>query len=165
MKPFTMHAVLKYRQQLEDVALQQMHRALEQAAQLQEALSRSEEALATLHQDLQRESEQGTTSDRLLLFERRIQLIQEEIIRRRNDLDKHQLMVTKRRQQLVKTSKDRKVMEKMQEKQNAAFRKNLARKEAAVLDEIAVLSHGRQGVLDTSGKNDIEDQRPVTADH
>jgi flagellar protein FliJ len=159
MKPFTMHAVLKYRQQLEDVARQNMHRALQQAARLQEALFRSEEELAGLHQDLQQESAQGTTADRLLLYERRMQLVQNEITRRQKDFDKHQLMVTKKRQQLVKASKDRKIMEKLQEQQNATFRKSLARKEAAMLDEIAVLSHGRQGNSDTSATNDNEDQR------
>lgn len=160
MKPFTMHAVLKYRQQLEDVARQNVHRALQQAARLQEALLRSEEELTGLHRDLQQESKKGITSDRLLLFERRMHLVQNEIIRRRKDFDKHQLMVTKKRQQLVNASKDRKVMEKLQEQQNAAFRKSLARKEAAMLDEIAVLSHGRQGNSDTSALHDNENQRP-----
>ena len=155
-----MHAVLKYRKQLEDVARQNVHRALKQAARLQEALFRSEEELANLHQDLHRESEQGTTADRFLLYERRIQLVQNEIIRRQKDYDKHQLIVTKKKQQLVNASKDRKVIEKLQEQQNAGFRKSLARKEAAMLDEIAVLSHGRQENWDTSVLNDSEDQRP-----
>ncbi|MBM9537432.1 flagellar export protein FliJ [Desulfobulbus alkaliphilus] len=150
MKPFTMHAVLKYRQQLEDVARKNLHRALEQATRLEEALLRSQDELAALHKDLRRESEHGTNSDRLLLFERRIRLVQEEIIRRQKDFDKHQIMVTKKRQQLVSASKDRKVMEKLREQQNTAFRNSLARKEAAMLDEIAVLSHGRQGDSGTS---------------
>ena len=158
MKPFSMHAVLKYRQQLEDVARQNMHRALEQETRLRDALIRSQEELASLHRDLQRESAVGTTADRFLLFEYRIDLVKEQIIRRQNDLDKQQVQVAKKRQHLVKTSKDKKIMEKLQEQQNAAFKTSLAHREAAVLDEIAVLSHGRQVDPDTPGTNDPENE-------
>lgn len=165
MKPFSMHAVLKYRQRLEDVARQNMHRALEQEARLRDALIRSQDELASLHRDLQQESTGGTTADRLLLFEYRIDLVKEQIIRRQNDLDKQQIQVAKKRQYLVKTSKDKKIMEKLQEQQNAAFQRSLVRREAAVLDEIAVLSYGRQKDPVTSETNDPEDEQFFAAGH
>ena len=144
MKPFTMHAVLKYRRQLEDSARQALYQALEVEARLQEMLFQAEEELTGLYTSLQLDKEQGTTVDRLLLFEHRIDLVKQQVETRRNDLEKQQIQVVNKRQQLVNASKGRKVMEKLQEQQNAAFAKFLEKKELGMLDEIAVLSHERK---------------------
>lgn len=144
MKPFTMHAVLKYRQQLEDVALQSLHQALEVEARLHEALLQAEAELTELYSGLQQDKNQGTTVDRLLLFDNRIELVKQQVELRRNDLEKQQVQVANKRQQLVKASKGRKIMEKLQEQQNAAYAKYLEKKELGMLDEIAVLSHERK---------------------
>jgi len=144
MKPFTMHAVLKYRRQLEDAARQALYQALEVEARLQEALLLAEGELTGLYAGLQRDKEQGTTVDRLLLFEYRIDLVKQQVEQRRQDLEKQQTLVTQKRQQLVKASKGRKIMEKLEEQQNAAYAKFLEKKELAMLDEIAVLSHERK---------------------
>ncbi|ADW18369.1 flagellar export protein FliJ [Desulfobulbus propionicus DSM 2032] len=144
MKPFTMHAVLNYRRQLEDAAQKQLFRALEVEARLQEALVRVEEELAALYYGLQREQKQGTTVDRLVLFNQRIDLVKAQVERRRTELQKQQVQVAKKRQHLIKTSKDRKIIEKLEEQQNAAYRQYIDKKEAGMLDEIAVLSHERR---------------------
>ena len=143
MKPFSMHAVLKFRKQLEDNARQQLYQALELEARLLEATMRTEEALSALSRDAQRDKEQGTSIDRLLLFEYRIDLVKQQLEVQKNDLEKQQAQVSIKRQQLVKASKDRKVMDKLKEQQNAAYAKFLDKKEMAMLDEIAVLSHER----------------------
>jgi flagellar FliJ protein len=144
MKPFSMHAVLKYRHQLEDVALQSLHQALEVEVRLQEALLQAEVELTELYSGLQQDKNQGTTVDRLLLFDNRIELVKQQVELRRNDLEKQQVQVANKRQQLVKASKGRKIMEKLQEQQNAAYAKYLEKKELGMLDEIAVLSHERK---------------------
>ena len=144
MKPFTMHAVLKYRRQLEDSARQGLYQALEVEARLQAMLFQAEEELTGLYTSLQLDKEQGTTVDRLLLFEHRIDLVKQQVETRRNDLEKQQVQVANKRQQLVNASKGRKIMEKLQEQQNAAFAKFLEKKELGMLDEIAVLSHERK---------------------
>jgi len=144
VKPFTMHAVLKYRRQLEDTARQELYRALEVEARLTEALLQVEEELTDLYGDQQRDQEQGTTVDRLLLFDHRIDLVKEQVALRRGELEKQQVQVANKRQQLVKASKGRKIMEKLQEQQDAAYARFLEKKELAMLDEIAVLSHERK---------------------
>lgn len=144
MKPFTMHAVLKYRRQLEDSARQGLYQALEVEARLQAMLFQAEEELTGLYTSLQLDKEQGTTVDRLLLFEHRIDLVKQQVETRRNDLEKQHVQVANKRQLLVNASKGRKIMEKLQEQQNAAFAKFLEKKELGMLDEIAVLSHERK---------------------
>ena len=143
MKPFALHAVLKYRRQLEDAAQKRLFQAQETEAKLKEALLLSEEELAELYTGLQRENEQGITVDRLTLFDRRIDLVKEQTARRKTELEKQQVQVAQKRQQLIKASKDRKIIEKLEEQQNAAYKKYIEKKEAGMLDEIAVLSHER----------------------
>ena len=144
MKPFTLHAVLKYRHQLEDRALQNLAQALQVEARLREALHQVEQELADLYAGLQRDREQGTTVDRLILFDQRIDLVKTQVAERRAAVEKQQVQVNKRRQQLLKASKDRKVIEKLKEQQNAAYKHHLDKLEAGMLDEIAVLSHERR---------------------
>ncbi|MCL1981026.1 MAG: flagellar export protein FliJ [Proteobacteria bacterium] len=144
MKPFSMHAVLKYRKQLEDSAQQALHQALEAEMRLQEAVFRSEKELVELYTDLQQEQIQGTTVDRLRLFESRIDLERRELETRQKELSKQQAQVAKKRQMLIKRSKDKKIIEKLREQQNAAYARFLEKKELAMLDEIAVLAHERK---------------------
>ena len=100
--------------------------------------------MTELYAGLQQDKERGTTVDRLLLFEHRIDLVKQQVETRRTDLEKQQAQVARKRQQLVKASKDRKIMEKMQEQQNATHARFLEKKELGMLDEIAVLSHERK---------------------
>lgn len=144
MKPFSLGAVLKYRQQLEDGARQQLYQAMEIEARLHEQVFQTENDLTELYESQQRDRETGTTADRLMLFEHRIGLIKERLTQQQAALEKQRVQVEKKRQQLVKTSKDRKIMEKLREQQNAAYKKYLEKMEAGLLDEIAVLSHERK---------------------
>ena len=136
--------MLKYRHQLEDRALQSLAQALQMEAKLREALHQVEEDLAELYAGLQRDKEQGTTVDRLILFDQRIDLVKTQVAERKTAVETQQIQVNKRRQQLLKASKDRKVIEKLKEQQNAAYKHHLDKLEAGMLDEIAVLSHERR---------------------
>jgi flagellar protein FliJ len=144
MKPFTMHAVLKYRKQLEELSIQKLYQAKEVEARLHEALLDAQNELANLYISVQQDKERGTTVDRLILYEYRIELILEHIEQRKNALKKQQIEVAKKQQQLVKASKDRKIMEKLRDQQNAAHAAHLQKMETHMLDEIAVLSHARK---------------------
>ena len=144
MKPFSLGAVLKYRKQLEDGARQQLYQAMEAEVRMQERLALVREELTELYSGMQQDRDAGTTVDRLILFEHRINLIRELEARRLTELKKQRSLVEKKRQHLVKTSKDRKIMEKLREQQNEAYRKYLEKQERGMLDEIAVLSHERK---------------------
>ncbi len=90
------------------------------------------------------QNEQGITVDRLVLFNHRIDLVKEQTARRKTELEKQQIQVAQKRQQLIKASTDRKIIEKLEEQQNAAYKQYIEKKEAGMLDEIAVLSHERK---------------------
>ena len=61
-----MESVLKYRQQLEDIARQKLFKTLEEEANLLNIITATESQLASLYKDLEAERQQGTTVDRLI---------------------------------------------------------------------------------------------------
>jgi len=142
LKPFTMDSVLTYRQQLEDAARQELFRALEQKAGLRRQLRRVEDELTTLYRNLEQERK-ATTAQRLIMYERRIHIVRERLARLEEEMDRQQERVRQRRRHLLKASQERKVLEKLREQQNRNYRNHLNRKEAQMLDEIAVLFHER----------------------
>ncbi|HEB68228.1 MAG TPA: flagellar export protein FliJ [Desulfobulbus sp.] len=143
MKPFSMEPVLRYRQQLEDEARQKLFAALKKEEDIQTELRHTTDTLSALYADLTLERTRGTTVDRLLLFENRIVINQEQIDRLEGDLAKQKKVVERRRRHLLQTSKDKKALEKLKERQNLSYKKYKDKKEAAMLDEIAILRHGR----------------------
>ena len=126
------------------MARQNLHEALKEEARLQEVLTLAEQDLEDLHADQQREQESGITADRLTLFAFRLDIVREENRQMELAREKQQQLVAQKRQLLVKASKDRKVMEKLRERQNRAYRQYLDKKETTTLDEIAVLFHDRK---------------------
>lgn len=144
MKPFSLHAVLQFRHQLETRALQNLAQAMEVEQQLRNAFEVVEAELNELYAALQKDKEQGTSVDRLIMFDQRIDLVKEQLNQRKEALEKQEAQVAKKRQQLLKASKERKIIEKLKEQQNAAYGKYLEKLEAGMLDEIAVLSHQRR---------------------
>lgn len=143
MKPFSMEPVLRYRKQLEDVAQQKLFTSLEQEARIQTKLLQAKDRLKKLYANLSLERAQGTTIDRLLLFENRIPVEQQEIGELQTEFEKQKKVVDRRRRHLLQASQDKKALKKLKERQNLAYKKYLDKKEAAMLDEIAVLRYGR----------------------
>lgn len=143
MKPFSMEPVLRYRKQVEDTVRQELFISLEQEAKIKAELLQKIKTLATLYTNLADEQRQGTTVNRLQLFTNRIDVGQNEIRDLQKKLQEQQQVVARKRRKLVQASQDKKSLEKLKEKQNLAYKQYKDKKEAAMLDEIAVLRHGR----------------------
>jgi flagellar FliJ protein len=144
MKPFALETVLRYRGQVEDAARQKLHQAMAEEVRLGEAVAKIQADLDDLYAHLCREQESGITADRLALFTYRLAIVREDNERLALTLEKQRQLVAQKRQLLIKASKDRKIMEKLKEQQNAAYRQYLDKKETGMLDEFAVLFHERK---------------------
>ena len=81
---------------------------------------------------------------RLAWFEQRIPLIEKQVMALRVLLQKKKEGVNRAHKHLITKSKDRKIMETLQQKQDEAWQQYLNQKETATLDEIAVLFHDRE---------------------
>ncbi len=144
MKPFSMEPVLRYRKQLEDEARQKLFTSCRKESEIKEKVEEAKNILAELYSNLEREKGEGTTADRLLLYENRILVNREELVELQKKLADQQKEVARRRRRLLHAGQEKKALEKLKEKQNTAYKQYKEIQEAAMLDEIAVLRHGRR---------------------
>ena len=145
MKPFTLETVLSYRQRLEDIAKNNLAKArqAEESAQAQLAdQQRNYEKLVALIDRVQRE---GIGISELIHHEDHLTYVKNRIVAIEKDLKKKREHVSRTRQELLRKSRERQVMEKLKERQNSAWKQYLNKKEAAILDEIAIIFHNKHG--------------------
>jgi len=143
MKPFDLDPVLRYRKQKEDSARQRLFQAQKEEGRLMETLERRRQSLDGLYRSLEEERKNALHADRLLLYERRIAMEQEEIRTLTEKLAAQRRIIDRRRRRLLKASQERKALDKLKQRQNMAYRKYIDKKEAIMLDEIAVLKYKR----------------------
>ncbi len=143
MKPFSLTAVLQYRRQLEDAAATRLVQAQlelqEKQKEYDEVVDRYTKLLARLDQ-LQ---DSGITVEDLLQYENHLSWLQGQQKKIAAQLHSATVKVRQKRHLVVDRRRDKKILEKLQDKQNREWRQHLEKKEAAQLDEIAVLAHDR----------------------
>lgn len=143
MKPFALDTVLKHRKNLEEQAIYRLVKAREEENEALRQLQEDESILATLLETFTREQSQGIEVVRLTWFEQRIPLIDQQVAAARLLLQKKKEGVQRAQELLIRKSKERKIMETLQQKQDASWRQYLNQKETATLDEVAVIFHNR----------------------
>jgi flagellar FliJ protein len=143
MKPFSLDSVLNYRVQLEKIAKNRLFEAEKKRAEALVRLQKEETIFRTLISDLAERQSQGMDVDEMIRYEERITLVKSEVNTLRTTLAEKEKAVLHERENTLHKSKERKVMEKLKERQNDAWQQYLDKKEAALLDEIAVIFHER----------------------
>lgn len=142
-QPFKMHQVLNYRTELErlcKIDFATAKRRLDDAHDLLEQNMRTTMLTAS---EFSTGQQSFTSVCELQMYshffdrKRREQERQQELI---IELD---FQLEQQREKLQEATKEKKVMEQLKIKQNTAFRKELAHKEALLLDEIAVQKKDR----------------------
>jgi len=144
MKPFTLTPVLRYRRQLEDTAAIRLAKARQELQRKKEQYSLIEKQYGALLGDLEKDQSAGITVDDLLRYENRISWLKQKMDELAGQVQAATDKVRKKRDIAVGRSRDRKALEKLKEKQDSAWKSYIEKKEAAQLDEIAVLSHERR---------------------
>jgi flagellar protein FliJ len=144
MKPFTLDTVLQHRKSLEDQAAHLLVKAQEEEKSVQLLLNKEEEVLKVLINTLAHEQTLGIEVVKLARFEQRIILINKQIQALQTLLQKKKEGTNRAHEHLIAKSKDRKIMETLQQKQDEAWRHYLNKKETTALDEIAVIFHNRE---------------------
>ncbi|PIE59713.1 MAG: flagellar export protein FliJ [Desulfobulbus propionicus] len=139
MQPFQLHAVLKYRGQLEDSSRQKLFAAREKRASIQALLNRHQQELETVYTSQREAKEKGTTIAELILLENRVSIVQEYVNETKKSLDKADREVENARKELLLASRNKKIIEKIKDHQDLAYQQFLKKKELAMLDELAVL--------------------------
>lgn len=144
MKPFSLVTVLKHRKSLEDQAIYRLAKAREEENRAQQQLADEEKILAALIDTLTHEQAVGIEVVKLARYEQRIILLEKQIVTLRAILHQKKEEVSRAQSHLISRSKDRKIMETLQQRQDEAWQLFLKQKETATLDEIAVIFHNRE---------------------
>lgn len=141
MKPFRLHAVLNYRKRLQDIAQNRLFEAKNIEKIIKAKLESEKYALSELIFESENMQAEGITISELIRYEERISFLKgtikaiEKTLLEKNDL------VRKEHQYLIQRSKELQIMERLKEEQNKDWKAYLDKKEAAMLDEIAILRH------------------------
>jgi len=138
-KPFQLQAVLGYRKLQENQAKDRLARATADLRAQERELARRREALAAAYRDRDRALE--TNPGLLALYDHHIQWLKEEIRSQESRRDEAARTVERRRRMLLLAAQERRALERLEERQNDAYRRYLRKQENLVLDEIAVLRH------------------------
>jgi len=144
MKPFSLLTVLKHRKILEDQAIHRLVQAQEAEQNAQRQLDNNEEILVHLIETLASEQTNGIEVIKQAQFEQRIVLLEKQRLTLQTILRGKKEETNRAQKHLISRSKDRKIMETLQTKQNEAWQLYLHQKETATLDEIAVIFHNRE---------------------
>ena len=144
MKPFTLDTVLQYRERLENLAQEALSKARREEDRVKQALDHQTDSYERLKQDIDRIQQEGVNILELIGKEEHLAYSREGIKALQAELSKKQEGVKKAHSLLVEKSRDRQVMEKLKEKQNTAWMQYLNKKEAAILDEMAIMFHDRK---------------------
>ncbi len=144
MKPFSLTTVLKYRQQLEDTAATRLviaQRKLDEALSQYKELEAEQSHLITA---LKAGQIDGMRIEDLVRYEDRLFWLEGQVKKAFQKLTLAKDKVKKERENVLRRSREKKVLEQLKEKQDKNWKQYLDKKEMAQLDEIAVLSHERK---------------------
>lgn len=144
MKPFSLHTVLKYRKQMENKAINRLAEAERRMRIIENQFQRKNNAYHNLINELARRQSQPMDVADLIRYEEHIYYTADQLQDLKEKLDDAKELVMKARNHVLTKSKEKKVMEKLRDRQNLAWKQYLDKKEAATMDEIAVMRHNRK---------------------
>jgi flagellar FliJ protein len=136
--PFKLQTVLDHRQRLEDLAIQSLAEARAREIALLRQIADSQTALDLLLGEFAERQQTGISFHDLQIYRLSIQRSRSRIKALEEQADQFAREVEKRRRQLSKTCRDKKLLEKLKDKHQAEqiCLENL--RETAQLDEVAL---------------------------
>ncbi|MFV0439001.1 MAG: flagellar export protein FliJ [Desulfopila sp.] len=143
MKPFTLDSVLDYRRQLEEKAQGHLVAAQQAREQVELQLAEQRAMYRSLAATIDRQQLAGVNILELIDHEEHLQYLKNQIDMLAGELQKKSEHLARTRRELLTRSKERRTMDKLKERQTAEWQNFLQKKEAATLDEIAILYHDK----------------------
>lgn len=143
MKPFRLQKVLDYRQRLEELGRLSLAQALELEVQLVERLEAAQQDLGRLYAEIDGYKREGIAPHELLQYEAHCGRKVAALAALAEELDSARRQVLTRREELCEASRDKKLLETVKTRKQEEARREERRRDAIVIDEIAVQSFKR----------------------
>ena len=144
MQPFSMQPVLKYRQQLEDMARQSLASSQRRLAELKQVATRIQTEIQKVAQTLEEKSSIGISGDSLQMHRNWLERLQQQLQEAEEHLQHQQDSVNRRRDLLLRASQERRALEKLRDQQDQAYDDWCNQRENNLLDETAILRHNHR---------------------
>lgn len=141
MKPFTLDTVLDHRKRLEDIAQNRLFEAKRVYEAIENKLNAEKQNLKELIEITEAKQRKGIEITILIQYEFKISTTKQDIDAIKKNLAAKAKVVAQEQENLIYRSKEKQVMERLKEEQNKAWKDYLNKKEAAMLDEIAIMRH------------------------
>jgi len=139
MKPFKLQVVLEHRQRLVDQARQHLAKALQEEKKAAESLEECRERFEVMGQEYERRQQQGMVAHEFMLYENQLNHLRDLLDSLEGQLVTARQHIVTCRKALEEASREKKLLEKVKEKQQRAEMKEQQRREMAEIDEIAIL--------------------------
>lgn len=141
MKPFSLENVLQHRKRQEDIARGKFAEAKEVVETIHQRHQAEQQKLDLLLQEIEERQQQGIDITTLIHYQDHVRQIKENITAIRKTLKEKEKLLAQTQQNLLDKVKEKQIMEQLKEKQNREWQRYLDKKEALMLDEIAVMRH------------------------
>jgi flagellar FliJ protein len=139
---FKLQSVLNYRQSLEDRAQQVLTASLQLHRELETQQQQQQQCLQQYDSELKRRQQEGLTVAEIDLFESQIQHCRRLMVDLQERLDQLDGRIVAEREDLLHAARERQIMEKLKDKQEAEYHQELSRRERVMLDEISLRNRG-----------------------
>ena len=143
-KPFNLETVLKFKKRRKDEASQRLVQAEKNRNAVAQILAEKQEEQLRLIDQLENLQKVGIEVQMLIFYEDRISFLKNEEKSIRKTLREKENIVTNERKRLIDCAREHQALSDLKERQNIEWKKYLEKKDAATLDEIAVLRHSRK---------------------
>ncbi len=143
-KQFDMHQVLNYRKELEKQCKQEFSSAKQHLDTACRQLEQEQQEAAALACEFCNRQQAMDSITEMQLYADFFSRKREEIKQQQHKVEQLDRVLEDRRQELQHATQEKKVMERLKEKQDEAFRRELLYKEGLLLDEIATQKKGQE---------------------
>jgi len=140
---FHLQQVLNYRKEIEKSRKLEFATAKQEFESAADLLKRHEDEADRARVDYNTKQATGITASELQLYADFFQRKTVDIQYQRLQVDHLDQQVTEKRETLMEAAKDKKALELLKEKQQLAFRREIAEKERAFLEELAIQKGSR----------------------
>lgn len=144
MKPFGLQTVLDYRKRLEDAAQHKLNEAKSVHKQIEEKYLLEKQRLETILLERSHREKEGIEITDLIRYEEHAERLEANLVAIEKTLHEKALLIKQAQEHLLRKAKERQILEKLKERQNLSWRNYLNKKEALMLDEIAIIRHERE---------------------
>lgn len=144
MKPFSLDTVLNYKKRRKDEAAQRLVQAIKNRDMVKKRLADKKLEQTNLSNRLEDMQIRGIDIQMLIFYEDRIEFLKNEAVSIDKNLKAKERIIDNERKNLITCAKEHKILSQLKEKQNSAWRQHLSKKDAAMLDEIAVIQYSRK---------------------